>query len=240
MAARHLVLFGYEVGVVYPKRSKKEDHYADLVQQCEDVGLDILNEIPPESADGRYDVIVDAIFGFSFKGEPREPFKTALRQISEAQGKGAVDSNREGTVILSVDVPSGWNVDLGDTMGTGFKPDVLISLTSPKLCSRSFEGRHFVGGRFLPPKIADKYRVKMPPYPGVSQVMEIEKVDDWQVQYAQHLAEKEAKELAVCEVGAQQQTLRTAAEAEDWASEYYKYLSEKESRQAQKEGGSEA
>ena len=161
VAARHLVLFGYEVGVVYPKRSKKEDHYADLVQQCEDVGLDILNEIPPESADGRYDVIVDAIFGFSFKGEPREPFKTALRQISEAQGKGAVDSNREGTVILSVDVPSGWNVDLGDTMGTGFKPDVLISLTSPKLCSRSFEGRHFVGGRFLPPKIADKYRVKV-------------------------------------------------------------------------------
>ena len=80
----------------------------------------------------------------------------------------------------------------------------------------------------------------MPPYPGVSQVLEIDKVDDWQGQYAQYLAEKESKELAVCEVGTQQQTLRTAAEAEDWASEYYKYLSEKESRQAQKEGGSEA
>ena len=69
--AWHLVLLGYEVGVVYPKRSKKEDHYADLVQQCGDVGLDILDEIPPESAEGRYDIIVDAIFGFSFKGESR-------------------------------------------------------------------------------------------------------------------------------------------------------------------------
>ena len=55
----------------------------------------------------------------------------------------------------------------------------------------------------------------MPPYPGVSQVVEIEKVDDWQVQYAQHLSEKEAKELALWEVEAQQQTLRTAVEAED-------------------------
>ena len=88
--------------------------------------------------------------------------------------------------------------------------------------------------------VVPTFLYKMPPYPGVSQVMEIEKVDDWQVQYAQYLAEKESKELAVCEVGTQQQTLRTAAEAEDWASEYYKYLSEKESRQAQKEGGSEA
>ena len=33
--------------------------------------MDILDEIPPESAEGRYDVIVDAIFGFSFKGESR-------------------------------------------------------------------------------------------------------------------------------------------------------------------------
>ena len=72
-----------------------------------------------------------------------------------------MDLNREGTVIHSVDVPSGWNIDLGDTMGTGFKPDVLTSLTTPKLCSRSFEGRNFVGGRFLPPKITDKYRIKV-------------------------------------------------------------------------------
>ena len=182
-----------------------------------------------------------------------------------------MDSNREGTVIRSVDVPSGWNIDLGDTMGTGFKPDVLTSLTSPKFCSRSFEGRIYFGGRFIPPRIADKYRIKvkfqgmsssycystsfpvnslpviasvvtpplvhfedspipwgesnggniasfvqhmccvsfyaffvvptflykMPPYPGVSQVVEIEKLDDWQVQYAQNFSEKEAKELAV-------------------------------------------
>lgn len=72
-----------------------------------------------------------------------------------------------------MDVPSGWNVDQGDVAGLGFVPDVLVSLTTPKESARFFQGRHFVGGRFLPPKLAQKYNVQMPPYPGTSQVMEV-------------------------------------------------------------------
>jgi len=172
VAARHLVMFGYDCAVVYPKRSKKE-HFINLVQQCEDVGIDILDEMPAEAAKGEYDAIVDAIFGFSFKGEPREPFATALKEMTAAQGKGGNESDEKGTQVMSVDVPSGWNVDEGDVAGAGFMPDVLISLTTPKLSAREFTGRHFVGGRFLPDKLAQKYGVKMPPYPGVSQVMEV-------------------------------------------------------------------
>jgi len=171
VAARHLVLFGYDCVVVYPKRSKK-DHFVNLVQQCEDVGVGILDEMPPGAVKGEYDAIVDAVFGFSFKGEPREPFATALKEMAAAQGK-SVDDGRAGTIVISVDVPSGWNVDEGDVAGVGFMPDVLVSLTTPKLSAKKFKGRHFVGGRFLPEKFSDKYGVKMPPYPGVSQVMEI-------------------------------------------------------------------
>lgn len=40
----------------------------------------------------------------------------------------------------------------GDTSGTGLRPDLLISLTAPKLCARYFRGRHhFLGGRFVTP-----------------------------------------------------------------------------------------
>ncbi|CAB9518144.1 YjeF N-terminal domain-containing protein 3 [Seminavis robusta] len=169
VAARHLVMFGYQCDVVYPKQSKKQ-HFINLVQQCKDVGITVSAEMPESTGKGNspYDAIVDAIFGFSFQaGTIREPFATILTQIKEE-----ADANKNLSTI-SVDVPSGWNVDEGDVAKTGFMPDVLISLTTPKHCSRSFPGRHFVGGRFLPPKLAEKYGVQMPPYPGVSQVMEI-------------------------------------------------------------------
>jgi len=109
------------------------------------------------------DVYVDALFGFSFQGEPREPYASIIMNHF-------VDSQ---IPVVSVDVPSGWDVDRGDVLGTGFMPNVLVSLTAPKISSKAFVGRHFIGGRFLPPVLAKTYGIKMPPYSGVSQVYEI-------------------------------------------------------------------
>ena len=112
-----------------------EQHFVNLVQQCQDVGVPILDELPTEFLEegtGAYDVVLDAIFGFSFKGEPREPFASILKAIMAAQA-----SNPELQVI-SVDVPSGWNVDEGDTTGLGFLPNVLISLTTFSLSAESW------------------------------------------------------------------------------------------------------
>ncbi len=145
VAARHLVMFGYEATVVYPKRSKREVHYDKLVKQCEDVGVEVLDDLPQVSSNSTdeyaYDVIVDAIFGFSFKGEAREPFGSIIHKMIEMQQTKRIP-------IIAVDVPSGWNVDEGDVANTGMFPDVLVSLTAPKLCSKEFKGRHFVGGRY--------------------------------------------------------------------------------------------
>lgn len=91
------------------------------------------------------DVILDAIFGFSFKGPVRPPFDAALKLIA-----------RSGLPIVSVDIPSGWDVETGKEgleLGEGvpvLEPDVLVSLTSPKEGVREFGGRHFLGGRFVP------------------------------------------------------------------------------------------
>ncbi len=85
------------------------------------------------------DVILDAIFGFSFKGPVRAPFDVALPLISESR-----------LPIVSVDIPSGWDVEKGNDAGVGLNPDVLISLTAPKEGVKSFEGIHFLGGRFVP------------------------------------------------------------------------------------------
>lgn len=101
-----------------------------------------------------FDAVVDAIFGFSFKGEAREPFKSCIADMIYAQSELK-------SKIISVDVPSGWDVNDGDVTGSNFHPDVLVSLTAPKLCTRFFRGKHYVGGRFIPPFIAQKYGIKV-------------------------------------------------------------------------------
>ena len=300
VAARHLALFGYEVTVLYPKRSKREEqkHYDKLVTQCIDVGVTFVDIMPSRTATlpADFDAVVDAIFGFSFKGEPREPFASILRTMTDLQTHS--DSK---TQIISVDVPSGWNVDDGPPSDSvKLVPDVLVSLTAPKLCAKEFHGRHFVGGRFLPPNVAQKYGIrvsecmymscsqlklipsftlslhpyrylfiaiffKMPPYPGVAQVMEISKgmkgsttiqsgkedqvkdnnqaesssTEGWEAAYAEYCAEKE-KELAEKDAAAaiaksQEVDGDDAAGAEDWAVQYHNYCVEKEARLAEED-----
>lgn len=102
--------------------------------------------LPPSSdidtlkrALGSSDVILDAIFGFSFKGPIRSPFDSALPLLTGSK-----------LPIVSVDIPSGWDVERGNAEGVGLNPDVLISLTAPKEGVKSFPGRHFLGGRFIP------------------------------------------------------------------------------------------
>jgi NAD(P)H-hydrate epimerase len=71
-------------------------------------------------------------------------------------------------------------------------PTALVSLTAPKPLVKHFNGRHFVGGRyvqsqiklefhgaahhppsFVSPSIAKKYDFEVPEYPGVDQIVEL-------------------------------------------------------------------
>lgn len=64
VAGRHLALFGHEVTILYPKRSAREEHYAKLIIQCEDVGVKFIDEI---QNDTKYDAVVDGEKDFFFK-----------------------------------------------------------------------------------------------------------------------------------------------------------------------------
>lgn len=78
--------------------------------------------------------------------------------------------------MLAVDAPSSWDIENGppqDGPGKGFMPNALISLTAPKPLVKWFEGRHFVGGRFLGPDVAERYGLDLPGYEGVEQVVEV-------------------------------------------------------------------
>ena len=79
--------------------------------------------------------------------------------------------------LVSVDIPSGWDVEAGPPEASEtspvLRPDMLVSLTAPKLGSRGFSGAHYLGGRFVPKKLAVKYKLNLPEYPGSSLVVKL-------------------------------------------------------------------
>lgn len=73
-----MALFGYTVAVYYPKRTPKP-LYENLLEQCKRFGVRIVDNLPPsKELQSEYKVMVDALFGFSFKPPVREELRPAL------------------------------------------------------------------------------------------------------------------------------------------------------------------
>ncbi|NWX94236.1 NNRE epimerase, partial [Nothoprocta pentlandii] len=189
VCARHLKMFGYEPTVHYPKRPNKP-LFEGLSTQCQKMGISFLPEFPAEALliDELYGLVVDAVFGFSFAGAVREPFGTILdtlkrvtvpiASIDVPSGEGAPRGRARRGALRGpradgdAAVPAGWDVEKGSA--DGLQPDTLISLTAPKKAAARFRGRyHFLGGRFVPPALQDKYALNLPPYPGTDCVQQL-------------------------------------------------------------------
>ncbi|KAG5338937.1 hypothetical protein C0989_005571 [Termitomyces sp. Mn162] len=159
------------LATVYKK--EKYPRVLRLQTQCDNMKITTLPPSPDtdslRTALSSSDVILDAIFGFSFKGPIRAPFDVALPLLTES-----------GLPIVSVDIPSGWDVEEGNTTGVGLNPRVLVSLTAPKEGVKGFTGRHFLGGRFIPRTLEEKYALNLPQYPGTDQIVELPSLESSQ------------------------------------------------------------
>lgn len=157
VAARHLKHFGLVPSIIYPKHNQ-DSLFINLVQQCRDLHVQFL-DTPSEGFQG-FSIVIDALFGFSFKGPTREPFTQFITHLATSQ-----------VPVLSVDIPSGWDVEQGDVFNTGFLPAAVISLTLPKLAMKNYNGIHYIGGRFVPPHVVSQFNLQLPDYGfGSSQV----------------------------------------------------------------------
>ncbi|CDU22739.1 uncharacterized protein SPSC_01369 [Sporisorium scitamineum] len=170
VAARHLYHFGYKPSIWYPKQGKT-DLFPRLKVQLQNLGLPFVPQDEFEDALEEADVVLDSVFGFSFKGEVREPFKAPL-EILKYESRIEFEARKKMPPIVSVDIPSSWNVEKGN-VNKAFTPSVLISLSAPKLGALGFGGRHFLGGRFLSEDLEAKFDLQLPDYPGTEQVVEI-------------------------------------------------------------------
>eukprot|EP01057_Protomagalhaensia_wolfi_P002670 Protomagalhaensia_wolfi_Nauph_80__2669@NODE_27_length_4681_cov_39_742568_g22_i0_p4_GENE_NODE_27_length_4681_cov_39_742568_g22_i0NODE_27_length_4681_cov_39_742568_g22_i0_p4_ORF_typecomplete_len236_score38_77YjeF_N/PF03853_15/4_7e44_NODE_27_length_4681_cov_39_742568_g22_i032733980 len=164
VAARHLTQFGFGVDVYSPKEPKN-DLMKRLELQLLNHGVEVKRQLPSSSETlDQYEALVDSLFGFSFKGDPREPFASVLKLLTAGSYK-----------TFAVDIPSGWSVNEGPVAPEYcYMPTHLISLTVPKFCSKRFKGSHWLGGRFVPRSTAERFQIQVPLFPGSQLVVELE------------------------------------------------------------------
>jgi ADP-dependent NAD(P)H-hydrate dehydratase / NAD(P)H-hydrate epimerase len=87
-------------------------------------------DAPVEEAD----VVVDALFGTGFHGEPREDAARAIEAM-----------NNSGKPIVAVDLPSGVNASTGEIAGASVQATVTVTMHAPKVGLEVAPGRFRAG-----------------------------------------------------------------------------------------------
>ena len=169
VAARHLKTYGCKNVIVYLVKEIKgqlENHFKmanysgcaikyilDLRSENNDVDEAIV-QFQCELASA--DLILDALFGYSFNGPTRHPYDHIISSLKTQQHK-----------ILSIDVPSGWNInDSTDSISessSALYPTFNISMMLPKQCMINYTGTHYIGGNFLNQATIQKFNLKLGP-----------------------------------------------------------------------------
>ena len=81
-----------------------------------------------------YDVVVDALFGTGFQGEPRAEAAALIERINAA-----------GAPVVSVDLPSGVDASTGEIAGAVVDADLTVTFHAPKVGLAVAPGRFHAG-----------------------------------------------------------------------------------------------
>ena len=166
VAARHLLAFGLHPVVFCPKRANTPI-LNRVSNQIAAHGIPVLDALPsPAEISAEYSVVLDCLFGFSFKPPVRKPYDDILRSLVQVTAP-----------IVSVDFPSGWHLEKGPgevPEDMKLQPEALISLICPKLGSEFFCGKHhFIAVRFVPRELLNKFGLDRPTFPGTKDYVEV-------------------------------------------------------------------
>ena len=96
-------------------------------------------------------VIVDAIFGTGLRGEVREPIRTLITKINEAD-----------IPVVSVDIPSGLSCDDGVVLGTAVKAAKTVTFVAAKTgffqkCGKEYTGELIVSDISIPKELIEDH-----------------------------------------------------------------------------------
>lgn len=112
--------------------------------------------------DSGFDLIIDGIFGFSLKGNPRPPADGIINQM-----------NTSGVPILSIDVPSGLDCETGKLMSPVIKAAYTVTLGIPKIGLDRYKdnvGKLYMGNVGIPQRAYQKLDIHTPIFFGKSYI----------------------------------------------------------------------
>lgn len=95
----------------------------------EQAGRETSAELEPEA-----DVVIDALFGTGFRGEPRAEAAELIGRI-----------NAHGGRVVAVDIPSGVDASTGEVPGAAVRADVTVTMHGPKVGLVVAPGRYLAG-----------------------------------------------------------------------------------------------
>jgi hydroxyethylthiazole kinase-like uncharacterized protein yjeF len=104
----------------------------------EEQGREVLVvDVKPEDEEkdlGDPDVLIDALFGTGFEGEPRPGAARLIEQMNDL-----------GAPVLSVDLPSGVNASTGEVAGAAVDADMTVTFHGEKVGHHVTPGAYLVG-----------------------------------------------------------------------------------------------
>ena len=136
VAGRHLHNWGAKVTVVLGmERAELREIPAKQLAIVEKMGIPIGG---PDADVHGAELLVDALFGYNLKGNPREPTAGLIRRANSSKIKA-----------LAVDIPSGLDATTGDPGDPCIVAKMTVSLGLPKTGFLSAEARRFLGSLYV-------------------------------------------------------------------------------------------
>ncbi len=155
----------------YPDDEFTEAALAEM-EKVRKAGIPIVNntdelnlrkrDIDSSPSDDGFDLIIDGLFGFSLKGNPRSPADEIINWM-----------NYSGIPILSVDVPSGLDTESGQVMNPSVKASYAVTLGMPKIGldkHKEYVGNLYLGNLGIPQKAYEKMDIYTPIFIGKSYI----------------------------------------------------------------------
>jgi NAD(P)H-hydrate epimerase len=163
-AARHISNWGGDVQVsLAVPQSALKGAAAHQIHILSAMGLSITDEYPV----GDFDLIIDALIGYGLHGTPRGIFARWIDFTNNSEGP-----------ILSLDIPSGLDVDTCRASGACVRAHTTLTLALPKAGmltkgAQEFLGRLFLGDISVPPALLREMGLEMQDFIFTSSIMEI-------------------------------------------------------------------
>lgn len=134
--ARKLFEVGHNIKIILASGPPKSQTAEEMMSRTD--GIKIYNAQDNYSVCmrliSRADFIIDAIFGFGFKGEPDNEIKNVIFEI-----------NRSDSEVISVDLPSGVYCDGEGVSSAAVKADLTITISTYKFAHITYPSEDYCG-----------------------------------------------------------------------------------------------